>query len=263
MNKLNTTLLALGLSVSFSSTFAMEKPELNNGATSEKKENQTLIDPVVKGELYLDDCIEYQCGLCETDEKNSSRYHVSFKQNDDPLVSLEFRLSHDLNGFFQVKLPYSLLANKKENDLIRLFDSKTNSVLELVCKASSFMIPSPSTFDDQPLTNPIFEVRLETMKQHFLRFAYPRFTCEKALEKLKIVAKRESAKEAIVDTNPFVFAHGIYGFGKVPNSLKDTCIKYIFFNKHKLSAAQCEQIKLLPEELREQVEPSTKDEQKP
>jgi hypothetical protein len=255
MNKLNTMIIALGLLTSFSSTFAMEKPVLNNGVTSEKKENQTLIYPVVKGELYLADCIEYQCGLCVNDEKNSSRYHVSFKQNDDPLVSLEFRLSHDLNGFFQVKLPYSLLANKKENDLIRLFDSKTNSIFELVCKASSFMIPSP-------LTNPIFEVRLETMKQHFLRCAYPRFTCEKALEKLKIVAKRESAKEAIVDTNPFVFAHGIYGFGKVPNSLKDTCIKYIFFNKHKLSAAQCEQIKLLPEELREQVEPSTKDEQK-
>ncbi len=241
--------------------------ELTNTDSEKKQTAEQLADllnlqdttantlPSVKGSLKITaKQLQYQCGECFFDLKQ--RHDLLLPCNPaDPLVQVVVRspesddwmtLHHPKVGYFPLFLPYCLLADKKENDMVRIFNLQKQSIIELTCQQASF---------DEAHTSETFENALERLKQEFLKNPQ-RYSsdCEKKLQALKVMA---------FDKESLLYVHGPYGFGKVPGSLKDTCIKYILFNKDKLTAEQRAQIKLLPEELREQIEPSTKDEQKP
>jgi hypothetical protein len=240
MNKLNTTLLVLGLLVSFSSTFAMERIKEANNSENEE---------TVKGDIFIiPNSITYQCGSCEYDLKNNGNFLLPFNPAD-PLIEVRVHspetdnwscYPHPKVGSFPDYLPYCVFANKKENDIVRLFNTKKKCVVEFTCKQLTSKYSYLGTF----------EKALNDLKKDFLGHMSSWLRCSKTLGDLKIIAEDG-------------YNHGPYGFGKVPGSLKDTCIKYIFFNKEKLTAEQQAQIKLLPEELRTEIEPVAKNEQKP
>ncbi len=225
---------------------AMELPEAKTAISKTQDMKEAVLiavgPKIIEGELRicLQDSIIYECGKCRWDEKNLTSNYSLLYQPHDPVVPITKCIVGTDNGIPRY-LPYSLLADKKQNDIVRFFNDKENCCFELVCSGNNNWHNWQS-----------FEECLKIKKQEFLNRAKLGAWCQgELLLKLKILAQEGTS-----------ISHGPYGFGKVPSSLKDACIKYIFLNKDKLTAEQRAQIKLLPEELREQIEPLAKDEQK-
>ncbi len=194
--------------------------------------------PTIKGELSIvDDYLLYQCGTREDvmcslcDMKNSCDLLLTFDRSD-PFVrvrakSTDPKKAGPFFNYVPLLLPYSVVKDKKEDSIVKLFHTKHKCNLELVCKQLG-----------NNANNTTFEDTLALLVEKFLKVPYCSPRCNYQLYRLGMLAMVGGK-----------VAHGPNGFQRVP-SLKKLCIKYIIFNEDKLSA---EQIKLLPEELRQEI----------